>query len=266
MRTRFFKPFTFFLILTMNLAYAQVISSKQEAELGPDESPPVLEPRKPVTAVSNLKPVEIKIVTPEIKAAPMPGTKPAELKPISSLKPAGIKIVAPVIKATPMPGTKAPEITTVEPEEEDVVVPYLDEDEDVKPDKPESIIQVDPAVIKKEIKEEIKKSEEVVAESTRNYKPETCVWAEDIPRKIVMGKSCSAEGSRICVGYVVCEQKVGGGKFTRMSTCSEGLCGDADAAACTREGGYGSFKPKPKNAEFVSKKIQDVLKSSAKGE
>jgi hypothetical protein len=51
-----------------------------------------------------------------------------------------------------------------------------------------------------------------------------------------------------------------------MSTCSEGLCGDTDAVACTKEGGYGSFKPSAAKPESVSSKIQEILKNSGKGE
>jgi hypothetical protein len=100
--------------------------------------------------------------------------------------------------------------------------------------------------------------------SNRNYKPSTCEWVQDIPRKIIQAPGCSREGTRICTGYVVCEQKVGGGKFTRMSTCSESLCGDNSAAACTKEKGYDSWKPNLSQAETVSRKVEAILNSASK--
>lgn len=139
---------------------------------------------------------------------------------------------------------------------------------EVKPEvNPEIVPEVVPDV-KPEVKPEdvVVKKDEPITEDNRNYKPDTCVWADDIPRKIVVGAGCSVEGSRICIGYVVCEQKNGGGKFTRMSTCSEGFCGDNDAVLCTKEKGFGSFKPAPEKAEFVSGKIKDLLQNSGSGQ
>lgn len=129
-------------------------------------------------------------------------------------------------------------------------------------EEPEVVPGVEAAL---ELKKE-KESEDQVVEDNRNYKPDTCVWVDDIPRKIVVGAGCSVEGSRICIGYVVCEQKNGGGKFTRMSTCSEGFCGDNDAVLCTKEKGFGSFKPAPEKAEFVSGMIKDLLQNKTSGQ
>lgn len=97
--------------------------------------------------------------------------------------------------------------------------------------------------------------------SPRNYKAETCKWVTDLPRKIVNGPSCGKTRSQICTGYVVCEQKTGGGKFIRMSTCGPGKCGasDADAVNCTKDQGYWSKKPASESKLFMSKKLKDIL-------
>jgi hypothetical protein len=103
--------------------------------------------------------------------------------------------------------------------------------------------------------------EEDDEKSPRNYKAETCKWVSDLPRKIVNGPSCGKTRSQICTGYVVCEQKVGGGKFIRMSTCGPGKCGatDADAVNCTKDQGYWSKKPASESKLFMSKKLKDIL-------
>ncbi len=93
----------------------------------------------------------------------------------------------------------------------------------------------------------------------RNYKPESCVWAEDLPRRIVEGPGCNKTGNRLCVGFVVCEQKTGGAKFVRMSTCSSENCGDGAAVACTKQLGYGSRRPEDETKATVSDPIKDIL-------
>lgn len=103
--------------------------------------------------------------------------------------------------------------------------------------------------------------EEDDEKSPRNYKAETCKWVNDLPRKIVNGPSCGKTRSQICTGYVVCEQKTGGGKFIRMSTCGPGKCGasDADAVSCTKDQGYWSKKPASETKLFMSKKLKETL-------
>ena len=103
--------------------------------------------------------------------------------------------------------------------------------------------------------------EEDDEKSPRNYKAETCKWVSDLPRKIVNGPSCGKTRSQICTGYVVCEQKSGGGKFIRMSTCGPGKCGasDADAVSCTKDQGYWSKKPASETKLFMSKKLKEAL-------
>lgn len=95
----------------------------------------------------------------------------------------------------------------------------------------------------------------------RNYKAETCKWVTDLPRKIVNGPSCGKTRSKICTGYVVCEQKEGGGKFIRMSTCGPNHCGgtDADAVSCTKDQGYWSAKPASETKLFMSQKLKKTL-------
>jgi len=109
--------------------------------------------------------------------------------------------------------------------------------------------------VKTEVKEEPK--EEVV--DPRNYNSSTCVWASDMPRRIVQGPGCSTAGNQVCVGYVVCEQKTGGGKFIRMSTCGDENCGEGDAVACTKQGGYSSRKPKDETKNTVTKELKTFL-------
>lgn len=99
----------------------------------------------------------------------------------------------------------------------------------------------------------------------RNYKPETCKWVTDIPRKIVNGPGCSAKApNRVCTGYVVCEQKQGGAKFVRMSTCRPEFCGskDEDAVKCTKDLRYFSQKPKSEDKLFVTPKLKKILDGS----
>lgn len=102
--------------------------------------------------------------------------------------------------------------------------------------------------------------------SPRNYKAETCKWVSDLPRKIVNGPGCGPKArSKICTGYVVCEQKEGGGKFIRMSTCGPDKCGgtDADAVRCTKDMGYFSQKPASESKLFMTPKLKKILSGGA---
>jgi hypothetical protein len=121
-----------------------------------------------------------------------------------------------------------------------------------------------PAEITKTEEAVIIKKEAESAEDPSNYKADTCVWSDDIPRKIVTGPDCSKAGSKICVGYVVCEQKEGSGRFVRMSTCSSTKCGELDAAACTKQGGYSSRHPKDEDKETVTNRLKDVMTKPGK--
>lgn len=100
----------------------------------------------------------------------------------------------------------------------------------------------------------------------RNYKSDTCKWVSDLPRKVVNGPGCGGKSrSRICTGYVVCEQKSGGGKFIRMSTCSPEHCGatDADAVNCTKDQRYFSQKPAGESKLFMSPKLKKILSGAS---
>lgn len=93
----------------------------------------------------------------------------------------------------------------------------------------------------------------------KNYKPETCVWSNDIPKRLVFGPGCKDSQKRICVGYVICDQKDPAGKFVRMSTCSQANCADDKAVECTKENGYGSRKPDDKANISVSSTVQAIM-------
>lgn len=102
--------------------------------------------------------------------------------------------------------------------------------------------------------------------SPRNYRAETCKWVSDLPRKIVNGPGCSSRNrSRICTGYVICEQKEGGGKFIRMSTCRSHYCGgsDEDAVRCTKDMAYFSERPPQENKLFVTPRLKNLLKGAS---
>lgn len=96
--------------------------------------------------------------------------------------------------------------------------------------------------------------------SETDYLPSTCKWVPDMPRRIIFGSGCVGE-DRLCVGYVVCDQK-SGGKFIRQSTCSDNLCGEKQAVACTKAPLYGSQKPKSESKVTVSEDLQKVLTNS----
>lgn len=124
---------------------------------------------------------------------------------------------------------------------------------------------------KKEDKKEAAASDEVIEVSDdektpRNYKPETCRWVNDLPRKVVNGPGCGPKNrSMICTGYVICEQKQGGAKFIRMSTCAADKCGasDEDAVRCTKDMGYYSMKPKGEAKLFMSPELKKILSNGA---
>lgn len=102
--------------------------------------------------------------------------------------------------------------------------------------------------------------------SPRNYKAETCEWVSDLPRKIVYGPACGRSANRICTGYVVCEQKVGGGKFVRMSTCGPENCGGTkqDAINCTKQQNYFSRRPMDEAKHFASPKLKKILSGATR--
>jgi hypothetical protein len=125
-------------------------------------------------------------------------------------------------------------------------------------------VRVEPKAVAE--KKEVAKAEGNEDElSPRNYRPDTCRWVEDLPRRIVNGPGCTSRGrSRICTGYVICDQIEGGGKFIRMSTCSTDKCGasDGDAVRCTKDQGYFSEKPASEHKQFMSPKLKKILSGS----
>ena len=116
---------------------------------------------------------------------------------------------------------------------------------------------------KVEVKEEVY-GENADEKDRQNFDPETCKWVTDIPRKLIHIPGCGAKVA--CSGLVVCQQKKGGGKFIRTSTCSSNLCGasDKDAVACTKQPGFYSSKPKSETKEFVSEKLKRILSGVTK--
>lgn len=118
----------------------------------------------------------------------------------------------------------------------------------------------------KEVKEEKIVEENEDEKSPRNYKAETCRWVSDLPRKILNSPGCTSKGRNlICTGYVVCEQKEGGGKFIRMSTCGADKCGasDADAVRCTKDNRYFSQKPAGESKLFMTPRVKKILSGAS---
>lgn len=105
-------------------------------------------------------------------------------------------------------------------------------------------------------------------QSPRNYDPKSCVWSQDMPRRVVNGPSCGKTRSRICTGYVICNQKNSDLKFVRMSTCRPDFCGAGDEMArkCTEDRAYFSTKPAGEDKDLASQKIRRALTSGALGQ
>lgn len=194
-------------------------------------------------------------IRPEVKSELKPNSLQARpIQPGKNLEtkilPGKSEISQPMVRAE-----AKPEVAVVTPPE-------------VKPEAavavPEVTVEVKPEVQQRKV-EEVKPvvpTENEDEKSPRNYKAETCKWVNDLPRKIVVGPGCGGKSkSRICTGYVVCEQKVGGGKFVRQSTCAADKCGENDAVACTRDQFYFSSKPSDEEKQFVSPKLKEILSS-----
>jgi hypothetical protein len=100
----------------------------------------------------------------------------------------------------------------------------------------------------------------------RNYDPSSCKWVADLPRRIVNAPGCnSTSRTRVCTGYVICNQLEGGGRFIRMSTCRPQFCGagDQNAANCTKDLSYFSQKPPEEQREFLSPRLKNILSGQA---
>ena len=135
----------------------------------------------------------------------------------------------------------------------------------VEEKKPEVIVTPPPVEEKREVASSevsiVQDEENEDEKSPRNYNADSCEWVSDLPRRIVHGPSCGRYSNSICTGYVVCDQKVGGGKFVRMSTCGPEYCGATkrDAVNCTKQGNYFSRKPKDESREFVTPKLKKIF-------
>ncbi len=105
-------------------------------------------------------------------------------------------------------------------------------------------------------------TEQTERTGVRDYKPESCVWAEDMPRRLVHSPGCSRSSrSQSCVGYVICEQKSSSAKFIRMSSCRADLCGEGDAVDCTKDQSTFSTQPQDETKQFMSKRVRDLIQT-----
>lgn len=93
---------------------------------------------------------------------------------------------------------------------------------------------------------------DVPSGSTNEALNYTCVWKSDLQRKILRSPSCNTSGNRICSGYVNCEKN--GRSFTRLATCAESLCGDAQASECSKQPNFGSRNPDTDDTTFTDEK------------
>jgi hypothetical protein len=69
----------------------------------------------------------------------------------------------------------------------------------------------------------------------------SCVWDTKNPRTLVYGPGCSADGSCLCRGHVICKRN--GHQKRRLATCSEKYCTDETPSECSAELGFGSQIP-----------------------
>jgi hypothetical protein len=132
-----------------------------------------------------------------------------------------------------------------------------------KADAPKAVAKAPAEKPEATIPDEINEDEK----SPRNYKPDTCKWVTDLPRKVVNGPGCGPKGrSKMCTGYVSCEQKQGGARFIRMSTCGSDKCGstDEDAVKCTKDMAYFSMKPQGEEKLFMTPKLKKVLNGTSR--
>ena len=119
-------------------------------------------------------------------------------------------------------------------------------------------------VVKPEVKSEPKtevKPEPTVEVSSMGFDANSCEWVDDLPRKVLLAPGCGKGPTKVCSGYVVCNQKQGGGKFVRASTCGPEYCGNTkrDAINCTKQAGYSSKKPDSEDLDSISPKLQKFL-------
>ena len=99
-----------------------------------------------------------------------------------------------------------------------------------------------------------------------NFDANSCQWVEDMPRKIHEAPGCGrGRTTKICVGYVVCDRKNGGGKFIRSSTCSEENC--SDAKECTKDRHFWSRPAAENDQKYLHRDIRNLIegRSSSPG-
>lgn len=103
-------------------------------------------------------------------------------------------------------------------------------------------------------------SQESLADTFASYDPATCAWTQDLPRKLHSAPGCTRSSTnKICVGYVVCNAKVGGGKFVRTATCSADNCGNSEAVACVTERSFYSQAPEENVGKYMSDRVKQVI-------
>ncbi len=93
--------------------------------------------------------------------------------------------------------------------------------------------------------------------------PDSCKWVTDLPRRIINSPGCTASTrNRICTGFVSCEQRQGGARLIRLSTCRAEHCGngDANAVSCTKDMSHSSSRPSPEAIETVSPRVNQAVR------
>ncbi len=89
-----------------------------------------------------------------------------------------------------------------------------------------------------------------------SYNPATCVWAADLPRKLHTAPGCTrSTTNQICVGYVVCDDKAGTGKFVRTATCGGDKCGSSPVA-CVNDRSFYSRPPEENVGKYMSDRVK----------
>lgn len=106
-------------------------------------------------------------------------------------------------------------------------------------------------------------AQESLEDLRSNYKPDTCKWVEDMPRKVHRAPGCSRSGVQVCVGYVVCEQAKSEAKFVRTATCRPERCGEDDVVSCVNDELYTSVKAKDEDRNYMSERFMNLLSPGA---
>lgn len=100
-------------------------------------------------------------------------------------------------------------------------------------------------------------SQESLADTFASYDPASCQWTADLPRKLHSAPGCTRSSTnQICVGYVVCNARTGGGKFVRTATCGADKCGSSEAVACVNDRAHYSAKPEESVGRYMSDRVR----------